>query len=112
VVRGTERLTPDRWCAYTAKADGKEVTVAIFDSPDNPRHPNRVFTMTRPFAYLSATLNLWKEPMKLDVSKPLALCYGVAVWDGTVKRADIESLYKQWVKQTRKPKPALSPEKK
>ena len=36
VVRGDERLTPAKWCAYTAKADGKPVTVAIFDHPEEP----------------------------------------------------------------------------
>ncbi len=66
VVRGSERLVAAKWCAYTAKADGKPVTVAIFDHPSNPRHPNKMFTMTPPFAYLSATLNLWKEPLRAE----------------------------------------------
>ena len=35
IVRGDERVTPVKWCAYTAKADGKPVTVAIFDHPEN-----------------------------------------------------------------------------
>ena len=71
-VRGSEKLTPARWCAYRSKADGKPVTVAMFDSPENPRHPNKFFTM-RPFAYLAATLNLWKEPMTLKAGEPLKL---------------------------------------
>ena len=32
IVRGDERLTPTRWCAYTAKAEGKPVTVALRSS--------------------------------------------------------------------------------
>ncbi|NLE40081.1 MAG: hypothetical protein GX621_18855 [Pirellulaceae bacterium] len=96
IVRGTERLTPNRWCAYTAEANGKPVTVAIFDHPKNPRHPNKMFTMTEPFAYLSATLNLWKEPLSLKPDRPLVLCHGVALWDGTVEPAEIESVYRKW----------------
>ncbi len=91
VVRGTERLTAANWCAYTAQG----VTVALFDHSDNPRHPARMFTMTAPFAYQSATLNLWKEPFLLK--KPLDLRYGVAVWDGQPGRAEIEKLHQHWL---------------
>jgi hypothetical protein len=96
VVRGTERLTATRWCAYTAQVDGKQVTVALFDDRDNPRHPNKMFTMTEPFAYLSATLNLWKEPLEVKTGRPLELRYGVAVWDGAVEPSVIETLYQSW----------------
>jgi hypothetical protein len=95
-VRGSEKLTPARWCAYRSKAGGKPVTVAIFDSPANPRHPNKFFTM-RPFTYLAATLNLWKEPMTLKAGETLKLAYGVAAWDGHIDAAEIEKTYQQWL---------------
>ena len=91
VVRGTERLAAANWCAYTAQG----VTVALFDHPDNLRHPARMFTMNAPFAYQSATLNLWKEPFLLK--KPLDLRYGVAVWDGQPGHDEIEKLYQHWL---------------
>jgi hypothetical protein len=100
VVRGTERLTPAAWCAYAAAVDGKPVTVAIFDHPSNLRHPARMFTMAAKFAYLGATLNLWKEPYTLAGGRPLDLRYGVAVWDGKADRAAIAGLYERWVKGT------------
>jgi hypothetical protein len=96
VVAGSERLVPAKWCAYTAKANGKPVTVAIFDHPSNPRHPNKIFTMTPPFAYLSATLNLWKEPLVLKADAKLKLSYAVAVWDGEASAEKVESLYEKW----------------
>ncbi len=96
VFRGNERLLRSTWCAYTANADGKPVTVAMFDHPKNPRHPATFFTMTKPFAYLSATLNLHKEPLKVVSGKPLVLRYAVAVWDGKVKADRIEKLYRLW----------------
>lgn len=96
VVRGSERLVPAKWCAYTAKAAGKPVTVAIFDHPSNPRHPNKMFTMTQPFAYLSATLNLWKEPLVLKAGETLKLKYAVALWDGKTSPEQVQSLYDDW----------------
>ena len=97
-VRGTERLTAAAWCAYSAAVDGKPVTVAVFDHPANLRHPARMFTMLGPFAYLGATLNLWKEPYTLEAARPLDLRYGVAVWDGKTGKAAIEVLYQRWLK--------------
>jgi hypothetical protein len=96
VFRGDERLLRSTWCAYTANADGKPVTVAMFDHPQNPRHPATFFTMTKSFAYLSATLNLHKEPLKVVSDKPLVLRYAVAVWDGKIESDRIEKLYRQW----------------
>ncbi|MBN2577541.1 MAG: PmoA family protein [Pirellulales bacterium] len=98
-VRGSERLTSARWCAYRSAVDGRPVTVALFDHPRNPRHPNRFFTM-RPFAYLAATLNLWKEPLRIEAGKSLTLRYGVALWDGRPAASAIEQLYQRWLKIT------------
>jgi len=97
VFRGDERLVRSNWCAYTARTDGKDVTVAMFGHPDNARHPTTWFTMARPFAYLSATLGLHETPLKVAAGKPLSLCYGVALWDGRVESARIDKLYQRWV---------------
>jgi len=97
VVRGSEKLVRADWCAYTAKANGKTVTVAMFGHPDNLRHPTYWFTMTNPFAYLSATLNLHREQLKVLSGKPMALSYAVAVWDNRIKEEQIEKVYDWWV---------------
>lgn len=96
-VRGTEKLTRAAWCAYRAPVDGKWVTVAMFGHPDNTRHPTTWFTMTKPFAYLSATLELHRRPIKLERGKPLELIYGVALWDGKQKSEEIERVYQKWL---------------
>ena len=103
IIRGDERNTPCKWCAYSAKADGAPVTVAIFDHPDNYR-PMVAFTMGDAgshFAYLAATLNLWKEPKVLPANQPLTLCWGVAVWDGDADSEQIESVYEKWLKEAK-----------
>ncbi len=96
-ARDSQRLVRSRWCAYTAPADGKPVTVAIFDHPKNPRHPAVMFTMPKRFAYLSATLNLWKEPLVIKAEQPLTLQYAVVLCDGCVEAARIEQIYRQWI---------------
>lgn len=97
MIRGTERLANAAWCAYSSSVEGKPVTFAIFSHPANLRHPPRMFTMTSRFAYLAATLNLWKEPYMLEAGRPLELRYGVALWDGKIAHAAIEALYRHWV---------------
>jgi len=93
-VEGTNDKRSD-WCAYSATADGKPVTVAMFDDPKNPRHPATWFTMDSHFAYLAATLNLSKEPLVIESAKPVTLRYVVAVWDGNVGPEKIGKLYGQ-----------------
>jgi hypothetical protein len=97
VVRGTERITRADWCAYTAEADGRPVTIAMFGHPENLRNPTYWFTMTAPFAYLAATLNLYREPLVVTSDKPLVLHYTVAVWDGRIDRSKIDQVYHSWV---------------
>ena len=92
-------LTPQKWTAYKAPVDGKTVTVAMFDHPDNARSAH-FFRMSTPFTYVAANLNLRKEPLVLEVGTPLNLCYGVAVWDGEVATEQVDKLYQRWVKIT------------
>ncbi len=106
-VRGDEKLTPSAWAACTGAVDGNTVTVAMFDHPDNPR-PVLWFTMGKPFSYLSATTNLWKEPMVVKAGQELDVCYGVAVWDGKATREQIDAACRQW----RKLAPSLKADKK
>jgi hypothetical protein len=97
IVRGSERLVRAKWCALIAQADDKPVTVAMFCHPDNLRHPTHWFTMTKPFAYLSATMNLHREPLEIASGKPLKLRYAVALWDGRAENNQIDRLYRLWV---------------
>jgi hypothetical protein len=101
-LQGARKLTTAKWCAYTAKADGKPVTVAIFDNPANLR-PAKVYSMSDPFAYFSATLNTWKKPIRLTRDQPIDLCYGIALWDGEPDSPKIEALYQRWLKLCNKP---------
>lgn len=100
IVRGEERNFEAPWCAFVSEADGKPATAAMFGYPGNPR-PVTWFTMPVPFSYLSATLNLHKEPMTLEPGKPLVLNYAVALWDGVQDAKAMGSLYGKWLKWMR-----------
>jgi hypothetical protein len=93
-----EWLTASKWCAITGKADGKPVTVALFDSPTNICHPGKKYSLRDPFAYLSTTMNGWTEPIILKSGKPLDLRFGVALWDGEVDQTTVEKVYQRWLK--------------
>jgi hypothetical protein len=96
LVRGDEHLSTGPWCAYTAPAGGHDVTVALFDDPGNLR-PALWFTMKEHFAYLSATVNLWREPLTITEGTPLVLRYGAALWDTPVEKEQIEAVRRQWL---------------
>jgi hypothetical protein len=99
VFRGTEKLVDGAgWCAYTAKADGEIVTIAMFDDPDNPR-PVTWFTMTDHFAYLSATLRYHEQPLTVKAGENVNLRYGVAVWDGKASDKKIAQAYQAWLEK-------------
>jgi hypothetical protein len=97
LIRGEEHNVPANWCAYAAECDGKPVTVALFSDPENARHPTTFFTMPVGFAYQSATLNVYREPLTIAPGKPLGLRYGVALWDGKVGADQVEAAYKEWL---------------
>jgi len=97
IFRGEERLVRSDWCAYTAAIDGKPVTVAMFGCPANPRGQTVWFTMAKPFAYLSATLNLHEEPLVVSSGKPISLRYAVVAWDGRVDATKVGSAYRWFV---------------
>ena len=88
------RLTPCRWMAYTAKADDKPVTLAVFDAKDNPRSM-LAYTMgevDNEFGYFSATANLYRESVTLTPEKPVTFHYKLVLWDGEKTSKEIEKL--------------------
>jgi len=108
IVRGTEQLLRADWCAYSAPANSKPVTLALFDHPDNPRHPATFFTMTKPFSYLAATLNLSEKPLVHRRPLPLTLRYGIALWDGPREKTAIDQLYRRWTSLPRPVRPVMT----
>ncbi len=72
---GGEKVSPGDWCAVRNSIEGRPVTVLMLAHAANPR-PGEWFTMSKPFCYLSAMLNLKKDPFTLakgqSLTQPLA----------------------------------------
>ena len=86
-----------RWADFSlvSRETGRTAGVAIFDHPDNPRHPTPWFVIMDtnvPFGYLSPAL-LWDEPMTLHPGEEMTLRYRVLVHP---ERLEAEALEKEW----------------
>lgn len=81
-----------RWVAYQGTAqNGRDAVVAIFDHPDNPRHPSFWQSRTQ-YPYLNPSFTC-KEDYTLAAGKSLTLRYGILVHHGS---ADPPTLEKHW----------------
>ncbi len=92
---GKTRVTQAKWCAYTATADNKPVTIAIFQHPKNPAPPY-VLHIRPGFAYLGASLG-GRNLIEVKPGAPLDLRFGIALWDGEVDKGRVEAMYQKWV---------------
>lgn len=85
-----------RWMDFSGQsADGQTGGIAIFDHPDNLRHPAPGFVIMDPkvpFAYFSPAL-LFNQPYILPVGKNLTLRYRVLIHPG---RIDANALEQEW----------------
>jgi hypothetical protein len=96
-VRDEEMIRYGRWCAYTVPHESRTVTILMFDHPKNSKSAVW-FTMSKPFAFLSASLAIDRESYELKAGDSLRLCYGLAVADRNLSDNDIEKLYDRWLK--------------
>jgi hypothetical protein len=83
------------WCDLSGKLDGGlEQTggVAIFDHPDNPRHPTPWYGATGPGHYFNAAF-LFHEPMSVARGQTLAFRYRVLVHDQIWDVPRLEAAY-------------------
>lgn len=83
---------PAPWCTYYGAREG----VAVFDHPENPRHPTPFFVMNKPFGYLSAAPT-FREPLRLSPGGSLRLRWAVMSYLGQPDRATLDRVYRGWV---------------
>ncbi|UCC97981.1 MAG: PmoA family protein, partial [Phycisphaerales bacterium] len=85
-----------RWMGFSGRfAQGKTAGMAIFDHPNNLRHPELAFVIMDPkvpFGYFGPAL-LFNKPYTLPAGKSLMLRYRVLVHPG---RLDANSLEREW----------------
>lgn len=94
----SERPTGHRapWCDLSGKLDGgldRTGGLAIFDHPDNPRHPVPWYGNNQPGMYFLCAAFLFEEPMTLPQGEKLAFRYRVVVHDGIWEPKDLKQAY-------------------
>ena len=91
------------WRAYTySPQEGKPITVAVYDHPDNPRHPKFLEGYNKPFemGYIGVGLQLDHNPYTIQAGQPMKLRYCVAAWDGKVGTAEVAAVMARWCEWT------------
>ena len=74
----------------------ERLMVAIFDHPDNPRHPTPWYGATGPGHYFNAAF-LFNDSMIVSAGDRLTMRYRVYVHDGIPNTDQLESAYQQYL---------------
>jgi len=84
------------WEAVAFDQPGKPATIALFGGPGNARGDAHFFAMKTPFAYLSATQGLDREPLVYRSGEPFQLNYLVVLYPAQKSADDLADRYRQW----------------
>jgi Methane oxygenase PmoA len=94
---------PSDWCDYSGEIAGEKLGVAILDHPGNPRHPARWHARAyglfaaNPWGIAAFTNDKSQDgAMTIEPGKSLRYRYRVIIHPGTVKDADIASLFTRY----------------
>ena len=87
------------WCGYHGKRAGRLNVVegiAVMTHPDNPGRP---IWFTHEYGHLSPSpFNFLDKAWRLAKGKSIQLKYRVALHVGSPKEANLDGVYKQWIK--------------
>lgn len=90
-------VTPARWSAVSQPDLAHQPMVALFGRPSNPGG-TRFFAMLNPFAYLSVTQNLDKNPIEYRTGESFQIDYLLCVYSERKSEAFLEERYHRWEK--------------
>lgn len=103
-VRNTERVTWAGGVACTGPVnDDRTVTVAMLSYPPHCSHITHWFTMSDSLTYMTATMNLYRQPIVLREGNSLDIKHAVAVWDGAVTEKQLRAASLAWRKTVEPP---------
>lgn len=96
---------PSDWVDYFGTLDGEQLGIAIFDHPQNPRHPVRWHARgyglfaANPFGLGAFTGDKSENgALTIEPGQKLRFRYRVVIHAGDVNSAHIGDLYKEWAK--------------
>lgn len=98
-LTGTRQdVTPHDWCAVVFDRPSAPATFAMFGLPANARGKATFFTMKRPFAYISATQGLDREPLVYHAGDKFEVEYLVTVYPAVKTPAFLSACCAEWGK--------------
>jgi hypothetical protein len=97
-AKDTHDVTTGKWTSVSGQMDGHDVMLAMFGHPTNARGETAFYTMLDPFAYLSATQALDKQPLEYAAGDTFNLNYLLTVYSEKKPRDFLQSRYEQWEK--------------
>ena len=89
-------VSAHKWTAVSFKDGNSPVTIALFGHPANSHGNANFFSMKTPFAYLSATQGLEKEPLVYRRGEHFELDYLLCLYPEVKSSQDLEKRYQQW----------------
>lgn len=92
----SQNVIAAKWTSVSGMLAGHTVTVALFGSPKNAHGDGFFFTMLDPFAYLTATQGLDKQPLEYSTGNKFKLRYLLTVYSSQKPRDFIQQRYELW----------------
>ena len=94
--KNSQNVIPAQWTSVSGKMAGQDVMLVMFGSKANAHAPTLFFTMLDPFAYLSATQGVDKQPLEYGAGETFAFAYLLTVYSENKPAEFINRRYKQW----------------
>lgn len=94
----TQNVIPARWTSVSGEIEGRHLMLVLFGRTENARGHGKFFTMTEPFAYLSASQGLDTEPLEYRAGDKFRLRYLLTVYAENKSREFIQRRAESWQK--------------
>lgn len=91
-----QEVSPAKWAAVSFAAPDLHATIALVPHPANARGDGAFFSMLTPFAYLSATQGLDKEPLVYHTGDKFKLRYLLLVYPEMKSTEALEARARRW----------------
>jgi hypothetical protein len=98
-AKDTHDVTTARWTSVSGQMGGRDVMLVMFGCADNARGDTAFYTMLDPFAYLSATQALDKQPLEYAAGDKFSLSYLLTVYSANKSPGFIQRRCGRWEKE-------------
>jgi len=98
-AKDTHDVTTAKWTSVSGKMAGHDVMLVMYGRPENARGDAAFYTMLDPFAYLSATQALDKQPLEYAAGDKFSLSYLLTVYSANKSPEFIQRRYERWEKE-------------